>query len=222
MRPLIALLAVLSLCPVTRADEEAKPAAEDGFVPLFDGRSLDGWTPQDKATSGAFRVEPDGTLLCNGPFTHLFYTGKVNNGTFKNFELRFDFKTGPVSNSGVFFHTDNPGGKAKVAKGYEAQICGDSYVVDKRKTGSLYAIEDVKQSPVKDDEWATYAIRVEGKRITLTVNGKAIVDYTEPENPKREKGREQRVLSSGTFALQAHDPISKVWFRNVRVKVLPD
>ncbi|MHC5879879.1 family 16 glycoside hydrolase [Streptococcus pyogenes] len=54
------------------------------------------------------------------------------------------------------------------------------------------------------------------------MNGKTTVDYTEPDAPVRRKGREGRVLSKGTFALQAHDPVSKVAFRNIRVKVLPD
>lgn len=225
MRALATLLTVLlGLTTFILAADDKKPADDPdrGFVPLFDGKSLDGWTAQDPEAAKAFTID-EGAILCNGPYlTHLFYTGKVNAASFKNFELRLEFKTGASSNSGVFFHTENPGPRAKATKGYECQICGDSYTKDPRKTGSLYAVEDVKASPVKDDEWATYSIRVEGKRITLAVNGKTMVDYTEPENPKREKGRERRVLSSGAFALQAHDPGSKVWFRNIRVKVLPD
>ena len=65
-------------------------------------------------------------------------------------------------------------------------------------------------------------IRVAGKHIVLSVNGKTTVDYTEPTPPNRKKGREGRVVSSGTFALQAHDPGSTCAFRNIRVKVLPD
>ena len=209
------LLVVAIVCPVWADEDEA------GFVSLFDGKTLDGWTPQDENSASAFKVE-DGAIVCNGPFTHLFYSGKVNDASFKNFELRAEFKTGPRSNSGIFFHTENPGGTKKVDKGYEYQICGDSYAKDPKKTGSLYDIEDLKQSPTKDDEWATCVIRVEGKRILLQVNGKTTVDYTEPDQPNRKKGREGRVLSSGTFALQAHDPVSKVSFRNIRVKVLPD
>ena len=55
----------------------------------------------------------------------------------------------------------------------------------------------------------------------LNVNGKTTVDYTEPDPVVRKKGREGRVVSSGTFALQGHDPKSKVWIKNIRVKVLP-
>jgi hypothetical protein len=224
MRLFATLLASLLFASSLIADDKKLPGDDPdrGFVPLFDGKSLDGWTAQDPATAAAaFKVE-DGTIVCNGPFTHLFYSGKVNDAKFKNFELRAEFKMGPTSNSGIFFHTENPGGKKKVEKGYECQICGDSYTKDPKKTGSLYDIEDVKESPAKDGEWSTYVIRVEGKHIVLQVNGKTTVDYTEPDPPNRKKGREGRVISSGTFALQAHDPVSKVWFRNMRVKVLPD
>ena len=215
------LIAAVVFPPVTRAGAGAGDADEPGFVSLFDGKTLDGWTPQDPASASAFTVA-DGAIVCNGPFTHLFYSGPVNGASFKNFELRFEFKTSPRSNSGVFFHTENPGGKVKVTKGYECQICGDSYAKDPRKTGSLYDVADLKQSAAADDEWATYVIRVEGKHIVLKVNGKTTVDYTEPDPPNRKKGREGRVVSKGTFALQAHDPVSKVAFRNIRVKVLAD
>jgi len=184
---------------------------------LFDGKTLDGWTANEKPE--AFVIE-DGCIYCKDGFAHLFYTGSVNKGVFKNFELQLEFKFAPGANSGIFFHTANEG-KGKVTKGYEAQICSASHK-DPRKTGSLYTVEDVKESAAKDNEWSTYAIRVEGKRIILKVNDKVTVDYTEPENPKREKGRERRVLSSGTFALQGHDAQSKTWFRNIRVRVLPD
>jgi hypothetical protein len=225
MSRLLALLTVLCLTTAAFAAEPAKD--EQGFVPLFDGKSLEGWTPQDPALADAFKVE-DGAILTHGKFTHLFYSGPVNGARFKNFELRAEFKMGKTSNSGIFFHTENPGPGAtpakqkKVEKGYECQICGESYTKDPKKTGSLYDIQDVKQSAAREDEWSTYVIRVEGKHIVLQVNGKTTVDYTEPTPPNRKKGREGRIISSGTFALQAHDPVSRCWFRNIRVKVLPD
>jgi len=217
---LIALIAITCVAPLVADEKPAPPAAnEDGFVSLFDGKTLDGWTPQDPAAN-AFKID-DGAILCGGPFTHLFYTGKVNDGTFKNFELRAEFKMAPSSNSGIFFHTENPGPKGKLLKGYECQICGDSYTKDPKKTGSLYDVEDVKTSPANDEEWTSYTIRVEGKRVILSINGKVTVDYMEPEPVVRKRGREGRVVSTGAFALQSHDARSKVWIRNIRVKVLP-
>jgi len=192
-----------------------KGQTEAGFVSLFDGKTLNGWTPNEKPE--AFVVE-DGCIHCRNGFAHLFYTGPVNNHNFTNFELRAEFKMSPGANSGIFFHTADEG-PGKVSKGYEAQICSKSHK-DPKKTGSLYAIQDIEETVAKDDEWNSYTIIVQGKHIILKINDKVTVDYTEPANPKRAKGREHRVLSSGTFALQGHDPGSQTWFRNVRVKVL--
>ena len=217
MRTTKILIALLTICSFSFAADQPAGDKEEGFVSLFDGKTLDGWKANEKPE--AFAVE-DGCIVCKSGFAHLFYTGDVNKHEFKNFELRAEFKFIPGSNSGIFFHTADEG-KGLVKKGYECQICSDGHK-DPRKTGSLYAIEDVKESAAKDNEWSTYTIRVEGKHIVLTVNGKVTVDYTEPENPKREKGRERRVVSSGTFALQGHDATSKTWFRNIRVKVLPE
>jgi hypothetical protein len=93
---------------------------------------------------------------------------------------------------------------------------------DWRRTGSLYAIQDVKEVFVKDNEWFTEKITVQGKRVVIMINDKPVVDYTEPDNLQRPKEMADRLLSSGTFALQGHDPKSKVYFRNIEVKALPD
>jgi hypothetical protein len=93
---------------------------------------------------------------------------------------------------------------------------------DWRRTGSLYGIQDIKEVFVKDNEWFTEYIKVEGKKVTVKINDKTVMEYTEPSDVKREAGNEGRVISSGTFALQGHDPKSKVYFKNIMVRILPD
>ena len=84
---------------------------------------------------------------------------------------------------------------------------------DWKRTGSLYDIVNVIETYVGDDEWYTEYIKVEGKRIIIKINDIVVVDYTEPENPKRAEGeRQHRVLKGGTFALQGHDPKSIVYY----------
>ena len=93
---------------------------------------------------------------------------------------------------------------------------------DWRRTGSLYGIQDVKEVYVKDKEWYTESIKVVGKRVVISLNDKVVVDYTEPENVLRERKADSlKVISSGTFALQGHDPKSIVYFKNIMVKPLP-
>jgi len=183
---------------------------------LFDGKTLNNWKVGDNA--GSFKVE-DGKIIVNGEVAHLFYDGKINNHSFKNFEFKADVMTMPGSNSGIYFHTEYQQG-GWPAKGYEVQV--NNSHTDWRRTGSLYGIEDVKEVYVKDNEWFTEYFKVEGKHVIVKINDKTVVDYTEPGNVKRDAGSEGRLISNGTFALQGHDPNSKVFFKNIMVKVLPD
>jgi hypothetical protein len=183
---------------------------------LFDGKTLNNWKVGDNAVT--FTVK-DGKIAVNGPVAHLFYNGDINNHSFKNFEFKADVMTTPGSNSGIYFHTEYQQG-GWPAKGYEVQV--NNSHTDWRRTGSLYGIEDVKEVYVKDNEWYTEYIKVQGKRIVIKINDKTVVDYTEPDNVQRSEGNLLRKLSSGTFSLQGHDPKSKVFYKNIMVKVLPE
>ena len=192
------------------------PANGQGdWISLFDGKTLTNWKVGQNA--GTFSVE-NGSIVANGDVAHLFYNGDVNMHNFKNFEFKADVMTTPGSNSGIYFHTAFQE-RGWPAKGYEVQV--NNTHTDWRKTGSLYGIDDVKEVSVKDNEWFTEHIIVQGKRVVIKINDKTVADYTEPENVDR-KGDSLRVFSNGTFALQGHDPKSKVYFKNLVVKILPD
>src|SRR5450432_937797 len=187
-----------------------------GWISLFDGKSLDGW----KVGDNAFTFHADsGMIIVHGNTAHLFYDGGVQQHHFKNFEFKADVMTMPGANSGIYFHTQFQQG-GWPAKGYEVQV--NNSHTDWRRTGSLYSIEDVKEVYVKDNEWFTEYVKVQGKRVIIKINDKTVVDYTEPDNVQRPAGQEQRLISSGTFALQGHDPKSIVYFKNIRVKPLAD
>ena len=177
-------------------------------------KSLKDW--KVGANAATFRVE-DGMIVVNGETAHLFYDGDVQGHNFKNFEFKADVMTTPGSNSGIYFHTAYQE-SGWPAKGYEVQV--NNSHTDWRRTGSLYAIEDVKEVFVKDNEWFTEYIKVQGKRVIIKLNDKTVVDYTEPDNVQRPADMAGRVISSGTFALQGHDPKSKVYFKNIMVKPL--
>jgi hypothetical protein len=88
--------------------------------------------------------------------------------------------------------------------------------------GSIYAVRNTWIAPAKDNEWFNYRIRVVGKTIQTFINDELICEYAEPENAYRPDDKKRRLLGSGTFALQAHDPGSVVKYRHMKVKVLPD
>lgn len=205
------LLACLAFMP-SFAQDNTKTADETGFVSLFDGKSMKGWKVNENPTSWSVQ---DGALVCKGERSHLFYVG--DDKPFKNFHFKAEVMTEPNSNAGIYFHTKyQDSGWPKY--GFECQV-NLSYKSDPRKTSSLYAVKDVLEAAAKDNEWYTQEIIVVGNKITTKVNGKTMVEYIEPADQK--PGADfTRKIDEGTFALQAHDPGSKVHFRNLRVKRL--
>jgi hypothetical protein len=196
---------------------------QDEWISLFDGESFEGWKASEDP--GSWKIE-DGTLVTSGERSHLFYVGGVRDHNFRNFEFSADVKTRPGSNSGIYFHTAFQE-EGWPSKGYECQVinssrAGDDGYAEHKMTGSIYAIRNVWKSPVPDEEWFNYRIRVEGKTIKTFINGMIAAEYTEPEEPYRPEGFSGRLLGSGTFALQCHDPGSVVAFKNIQVKLLPD
>ena len=192
----------------------AGSAQTDGWVSLFDGKTLDGWKASENPST--FSVA-DGAIVVNGDRSHLYYVGPVNNHVFTNFEFKADVMTTPGSNSGMYFHTEFQEG-GWPAKGYEVQV--NNSHTDWRRTGGLYAIVDVKEAPAKDGVWFTQQIAVNGKHVVISVDGKVTADYTEPPNVERPADMAGRKIGSGTFALQGHDPKSVVRYKNIRVKRL--
>ena len=197
-------------CSATKKDGGNK------WISLFDGTLLAGWKASENPST--FSIE-NGMIKVHGSRAHLFYEGPVMNHQFKNFEFKVQVMTTPGSNSGIFFHTAYQE-NGWPSKGYDVQV--NNSQTDWRRTGSLYAVQDVKDVYVKDNEWYTEYIKVEGKRITVKINGKTVVDYLEPEDIEKNSDRKEKRLSSGTFALQGHDPDSKVYFKEIWVKPLPD
>lgn len=203
-----ALIVVAFTASFARGDDE-------GWIELFNGRDLSGWRAVENPES--FRVE-GGEIVGVGERSHLFYVGEVAGADFRDFVWECEVLLKPGANSGMYFHTEVQE-EGWPAKGYEVQL--NNTQGDSRKTGGLYAVADVEgQSPAADDEWFTQTVTVRGKTIEIRVNGEVTTSYTEPANPEREAGKERRLLSSGTFALQVHDPGSEARFRRIRVKLL--
>ncbi len=164
----------------------------------------------------SFEIE-DGAIKVNGPRCHLYYVGEVNGGVFRDFEFKAKVKTLPNSNSGIYFHSKFQR-EGWPDTGYECQV--NNSHSDWRKTGGLYGVQDVKDPPSKDNEWFDYYIKVYGKRVIIKVNGEPLVDYNQPENPEHAKDFPGRLINEGTFCLQAHDPGSTAYFKDIYVRPL--
>jgi hypothetical protein len=186
---------------------------ENGWIKLFNGKSLNGWKANED--QGTFTIQK-GVIRVNGARSHLFYMGSLMNHAFKNFELKVKVMTTPGSNSGIFFHTSYQD-SGWLNKGFEVQI--NNSHGDWRRTGSIYGIKDLKDVFIKDNEWFNIHIIVNEKKVIVKLNDKLINEYTQPENAVYASGNEERKFSAGTFALQGHDPKSMVLFKEILVKV---
>jgi hypothetical protein len=205
------------------ADDAEKACCEDGekccgkcgaWVSLFDGKSLGDWKPNERPDS--WKVE-GGCIVACGPRSHLFYMGEDHD--FEDFHFRAEVKTAEKSNSGIYFHTKWQD-EGWPAHGYESQV--NVSHGDEVKSGSLYNTvriykDDIEKAGLKNNTWWTQEIIVRGNHVLVKLNGKTVIDYTEPDE---KKGTVK--LGRGTFALQAHDPKSIVHYRKLEVRRLPD
>ncbi len=208
----VVVLNMACLSPTSRADDK-------GWLELFNGKDLTGW--EANVHPGSFSVE-NGLLRAHGKsgMSHLFYVGDTGRDVaFKDFELIAVARSERESNSGIFFHTSRELRSGKyLHKGYEVQL--NSSKKEKQKTGSLYQVVPVKESPVDETEWFTVRLRVEGKRIRVFIDDQQVVDYTEPASPRREPKRVKRLIDAkgGAIAIQAHDPNSVFYFKTIRIR----
>jgi hypothetical protein len=202
------LMLLLALTPLSMQS----PASEQGFITLFNGKDFTGWKISNPAS---FKIE-NGAIVANGTPGHAFYDGPVGK-TFRNFELKIDVMTKANSNGGVYVMTEFQE-KGFPSKGFEIQV--NNTYKDPVKSGSLYHVQDIMEPPAKDDEWFTEHIIAQGETITVRVNDKQVVQWTQPGDWNGGREGPGRRLGSGTIALQAHDPGSTVYYKNIRIKPL--
>ena len=204
---ILSLLFTFTITSFAGHNALSKEEKEAGFQLLFDGKTLDGW----EATHEDQWYVENGELIADGPKGRgmLYYSGKEGNHSFTQFELRMQVYVPKGANSGIYFLTKPEGLKYPDKVGYEAQIAINHK--NKNKTGSLYKIATLRTSPVKEEEWFDYVIRVEGSVISTILNGKVAVKHDTATGAKKEHG--------DRLGLQCHDP-EIVKFRNIRIKLL--
>ncbi|MFG3002663.1 ThuA domain-containing protein [Streptomyces calvus] len=194
-------------------DAQADCRPENGYRPLLDGTSLDGWR---QAGPGSFTLSDDGTLTTSGGMGMLWYDRQ----SFGSYSLKLDWKMASASgddNSGVFVGfppSDDPW--SAVDNGYEIQI--DATDVPEKTTGSVYGFQSADldrrdRALNPPGEWNTYEIRVEGERLRVFLNGVQINDFTNTDPA--------RSLRDGHIGIQNHGAEDQVSFRDVRIKELP-
>ncbi len=197
------------------------PAVEPGFVPLFDGKTLNGWVQVEKRGTG-YLVQ-DGKIVCPKTGGANLYTDK----DYANFILRFEFRMEEAGNNGIGIRC--PAAARDCAyEGMEIQILDSLHPKYKDRIkpaqhhGSVYDVIPAKTGYLKKaGEWNEEEIVVNGRKIKVTLNGAVINDadldtVKDPEVLQKHPGLQR---TTGRIGLLGHD--SLVEFRNLRVKVLP-
>jgi len=193
--------------------------AEKGFVELFDGKTLNGWTLVGRHGPGY--VVKDGVLVCPKAGGGNLFTEKEHS----NFAFRFEFRTEPAGNNGVGIRAPLEGDAAYV--GMEIQILDDAPQYEGKLRpaqyhGSVYDVIPAKRGYLKKvGEWNSEEIRAEGRRIKVTLNGTVILDadldsVKDPEVLKKHPGLAR---TTGHIGFLGHDSLLE--FRNIRIKELP-
>ncbi len=208
--------------------------AEAGFRSLFDGESLDHWR--------GFKLDhvPAGWSVADGVVHFLPPEGDdagpradlMTREQYRNFEFRFDWAVTPGGNSGVMFHVSEDA-PASYSTGPEFQILDDGGHRDGQRmetsAASNYALHARQGGElVPLGEFNTSALRVEGAVVTHWLNGEKVVEYTLWDDEWKELVAASKfasmpgygMMETGHIALQDHG--NEIWFRNLRILVLPD
>lgn len=217
--------------PVAAAAVTVKPGP-DGFVNLFNGRNLNGWSGDPQFWSvedGALTGVTDGSLEMNHFIT---WTGS----TIRNFDLRVKVKVSAGGNSGLQYRgTSRPDLGLDVVTGYQCDVVADvpgynGMLYEERgrrilsHTGEKVIVAPdgqpwiVGNMPVQEfaaDQWHDYRVLVEGNHHQHWIDGHQTADLIDLD----QKGRSLE----GVLAVQVHvGPPMKVQFKDFRIKHLPD
>ncbi|WP_240135188.1 ThuA domain-containing protein [Streptomyces sp. MUM 178J] len=188
---------------------EADCRPQQGYRPLFNGETLDGWK---QAGPGGFDVV-DGELRSRGGMGLLWYQARE----FSAYSLTLDWKLAGDDNSGIFVGfpaSDDPW--SAVHNGYEVQI--DATDAPERTTGAVYGFKSADiaardRALRPPGQWNTYEIQVRGERLQVFLNGVKINDFVNADPA--------RSLKDGHLGIQNHGDGDQVSFRNIKLKELP-
>ncbi|HUT88576.1 MAG TPA: DUF1080 domain-containing protein [Thermoguttaceae bacterium] len=234
---LTCLVAALLLGANVLYAAEAEPASatgpsqkeiDEGFVPLFDGKTLQGWVGVAGSTDSYYAE--DGLLICKADGHDHVFTEKE----FANFILRLDIKLEENGNNGVGIRTKIS--RQPHIEGMELQVLDDTgpryndlnhpkYLKLKpyQHHGSIYGVVPAKTGHMKKaGQWNQEEVICDGRHVKVILNGAVIIDAdldkVEPMDGKEHPGLK---YEKGRIGLHAHGNGEKVFFRNIRIKELP-
>ena len=212
---LVAALLVAAISAPAQSNQLTDSERQEGYVPLFDGESLDGWDGDPNLWSvknGAIVGSSDGHAVDTNTFL-------IYKRPFADFILRLEVRL-RNGNSGIQFRSKHVSGPGWIVHGYQADFSDagqrsawGNFYEEKGRGRGLMAVPDEgwqqAKGVVRPRDWNQYEIQAIGDSVRLTLNGKVTID-----------GRDDRTRS-GIIAIQLHSgPAMQVECRNIRIKPL--
>lgn len=215
----------------SNAPESSSP---DGWVDLFDGKTLDGWRGYNGVDIENIWVVEDGTLHLVGREKGSPHVNVITENRYDDFDLRFAWKVEEGTNSGVMFHVGE-GPKHPYLTGPEYQVLDNLGfrtgkglpVTPAEWTAGHYAIEKPLADVTKPiGLWNESRIVVQGNQVEYFLNGTKTAEYemhsekwnAQIEASKFKKWEDFATLGEGHIGLQDHG--HRVWFRDLKIKEL--
>jgi hypothetical protein len=222
-RLLLTALATAVFGLLVAANDDQQTTSEDGFAPIFNGQSLEGW----QGGTDGYEIK-DGAIVSQPKGSGNLYTVKE----YSDFALRFEFKLTPGANNGIGIRQPLPEAGKRTDPAYagmEIQVLDDTSeryqgkIKDYQHHGSVYGIVPAKPGHLRPvGEWNREEIIAKGKHINVILNGETIVDadLEKASSPQTVDGKAHPGLmrDSGHICFCGHG--AEVWFRNLRIKEL--
>ncbi|HHJ10356.1 MAG TPA: DUF1080 domain-containing protein [Bacteroidetes bacterium] len=202
---------------------------KEGWELLFNGKNLDGWRGFRMDTVPDNWTVEDNCLVCLGKGSDK--SGDIiTSREFENFDLKLEWKISPAGNSGIFYHVVEDHYPTPYATGPEYQLIDDlgwpGKLNDWQTTGANYAMDPPVNAKIKPAlTWNSAEIVVNGPHVIHYLNGSKVVEYdlwtdewkAKVKNCKWKDYPGYGLAHKGHIGLQDHG--SKIWFRNIRIKV---
>ena len=227
---------ILSSCASEQHNKLTNKEIKEGWILLFDGKSMDGWRKCNATEMAAnWEINDEAMKVKQGQRAGSGQGGDILYATekFSNFELSIDWKIAKEGNSGIFYYIVEVPGQPIYIAAPEVQVLDNWYASDNRLTnhlaGSLYdMLPALPQNARPHNEWNTIVIRVKDGHVTHTQNGEKVCEYTiwTPEwydMVARSKFRDWEGFNAGPakegyIGLQDHG--YDCWFRNIKIRKL--
>lgn len=197
--------------PVNEISASEKAA---GWIPLFDGETLNGWT-----TIGGIKWSVvDGAITANPGAQPVIPTAEAKQtwpqgflrsvATFSDFELTAEFWSEQDTNSGLFIRCAAPANPGSLGSCYEINI-SDPHATS--PTGSIVGVHSTLPHRVQSaGKWSRFDVMADGAHLVVKVNGETTTD-----------ARDEK-LREGAIGLQAGGPTGSgpIKFRNIKIRPL--